>query len=94
MATMIRAARTIFSQVLPMLMTLMPSGLVFHRYGSMCTWRFLLPRWHCAASKFSMSVDVGLKIAGRLLGAIFAGLRAERCEEGSVVSKEEKEEGK
>ena len=37
-----------------------------------------------------MSVDVGLKIAGRLLGAIFAGLRAERCEEGSVVSREEK----
>jgi hypothetical protein len=46
MATMIRAARTIFSQVLPTLITLTPSGLVFHRYGSMCTWRFFAPRWH------------------------------------------------
>jgi hypothetical protein len=41
--------------VLPMLMTLMPSGLVFQTYGSMCTWRFLDPRCACEASSFSMS---------------------------------------
>lgn len=74
MATMMRAASTIFSHcddyklavfivlpeayertVLPMLMTLMPSGLVFHKYGSMCVCMFLEPRWACAASSFSIS---------------------------------------
>jgi hypothetical protein len=31
-------------QVFPMLITLIPSGRVFHRYGSMCTCRFFDPR--------------------------------------------------
>ena len=70
MAAMMRAARTIFSQVLPTFRTLTPSALVFHRYGSMCTCRFLEPRWHWAARSISMSCWVGLKIAGRLEGAI------------------------
>jgi hypothetical protein len=39
----------------------------------MCTWRFLEPRWLWAARSISMSCDVGLKLAGRLEGAIFAG---------------------
>ena len=59
-------------QVLPTLITLIPSGLVFHKYGSMCTCKFLLPRWHCAERSISMSCAVALKPAGRLEGAIFA----------------------
>lgn len=60
-------------QVLPMLITLMPSGLVFHRYGSMWTWRFFEPRWHCAASSFSISSLVALNAGGRFVGAIVEG---------------------
>lgn len=57
-----------------MLITLMPSGLVFHRYGSMCTCRFLLPRWHCADKSISMSCAVALNAGGRLEGAIFVNV--------------------
>ncbi len=59
-------------QVLPMCRTLIPSGLVFHRYGSMCTCKFLLPMWHCALSSISMSCDVALNAGGRFLAAMFA----------------------
>jgi hypothetical protein len=61
-------------QVLPMLITLIPSGRVFHRYGSMCTCRFLLPMWHWAESSISTSWAVALNAGGRLEGAIFAVL--------------------
>lgn len=57
-----------------MLITLMPSGLVFHRYGSMCTCKFLLPMWHCADSSISMSCAVALNAGGRLFGAMSAVL--------------------
>jgi len=59
-------------QVLPMCRTLIPSGLVFHRYGSMCTCKFLLPMWHCALSSISMSCDVALNAGGRFFAAISA----------------------
>ena len=55
-----------------MLITLIPSGLVFHRYGSMCTCRFLLPMWHCADRSISMSCAVALNAGGKFLAAIFA----------------------
>ena len=32
------------------------------------TCKFLLPRWHCALRRFSISWEVGLKIAGSWLG--------------------------
>lgn len=57
-------------QVLPMLITLMPSCLVFQLYGSMWTCKFLDPRWHWAASSISTSLLVALKMAGRLEGAM------------------------